>query len=97
MKKPKHLPLGTRVKFSSVLVKMKNNDRVMWPNFIFEDGPCDGVIIGVRTLKEGKTDYDPDCGSMFNAENHIQAYMVGTTLYRKPSFVPIDSVQEIIS
>jgi hypothetical protein len=93
--KNKHLPLGTKVEYRKVLVKMRGDNNVMWPDFVYEDGAEKGVIVGVRTLREGKYVLDSDSVPVFNITKSLQAYMVAQTLYRKPSFVPIDSVKEV--
>lgn len=95
MSKQKHLPLGTKVEFRQVLVKLRGDNNVMWPDFSYEDGPETGIVVGVRTLREGKYELDSDSVPVFKTTKSFQAYMVAQTLYRKPLFVPIDSAKEV--
>lgn len=49
--------------------------------------PMEVVLIGIRTLSNGTTDYDPECGYMYNGDEHFQALLVTDKLSRKPFYV----------
>lgn len=51
--------------------------------------PIIGVVIGKRTLANGNTYYEEDCGNIFTPEVYTKALLVVTGMKTKPFFVPI--------
>lgn len=47
----------------------------------------EGIVIGVRTLSDGGTDYDYEAGTQFYPESHFEAYLVAFAMSRKPFLV----------
>lgn len=53
-------------------------------------------IIGIRTLSNGKTDYDSDVGHMYDPKQFFQAILVVESLSRKPFYVPATQFYGVI-
>lgn len=97
----KPLALGTRVSFDKHLVKTKGYDgavffskrKTTWKEQSYNYK--DGIICGVRVLKEGYRDRDEDVGYFFEPTKTIKVYLVAVNLNMKPYFVPVDNVKEV--
>lgn len=50
--------------------------------------PVTGYVIGKRTLANGNTYYEEDCGNIFTPEVYTKALLVATDMKTKPFFVP---------
>lgn len=53
--------------------------------------PKEGIIVGIRTLSNGTTDYDNESGHMYDPKEHFRAILVYTSVTRKPVYVPINN------
>lgn len=51
--------------------------------------PITGVIVGIRTLSNGRTDFDNEAGYMYSPNYFFKALLVSVSLYRKPILVPL--------
>lgn len=54
-----------------------------------EIAPVDCFIIGIRTISNGRTESDPEVGTMYEAREHMKAILVVRTLYSKPFLIPL--------
>lgn len=51
--------------------------------------PIEGIVIGKRTLANGNTYYEEDCGNIFTPEVYTKALLVVTDMKTKPFYVPL--------
>jgi hypothetical protein len=58
--------------------------------------PTVGVIVGVRTVSNGRTDYEDDAGYIYSPKKFFRAILVSTSLYRLPILVPFETSTELI-
>lgn len=52
--------------------------------------PIEVMIIGKRTLRNGKIFYDSEVGSWFEHVNSVQAYLVVKDMNSKPFYIEIE-------
>lgn len=58
--------------------------------------PCEWhncILIGFRTLKNGRRDWDSECGWIFSPKEHIKAALVAIDMRQKPVLVPLDCIE----
>jgi hypothetical protein len=94
------ITLGSKVRFSKKLVRKGSNEldeagmfhryHRKWQNV--ETGPHDGVVVGVRNLRNGIIYYYPEEGNDFIPKEAFNAYQVSFHLYRKPVFVLLENL-----
>ena len=54
----------------------------------------DGIIIGLRTLRNGSSIYEPYEGWYFDAEEYIPAIIVAFSMKENPVYIPLDKYVE---
>lgn len=93
------ITLGTKVRFTvSLDRKNTHNDRV-WVKGASAGLPVmEGIVVGLRTLQNGKMEYEGDPeGNFYGAPYFVQtssfrAALVATHLYRKPVLVALEDL-----
>jgi hypothetical protein len=63
----------------------------VWETVKF-DTPMQGIVIGVRTISNGPTDFDSEAGYMYSPKEHFKALLVATTLHSKPILIPYPKI-----
>lgn len=48
-----------------------------------------GVVVGIRTVSNGRTDFDSEAGYMYSPKEFFQVLVVATSLYRQPILAPL--------
>lgn len=48
----------------------------------------DGIYLGTRTLQNGWSDYDDECGSMWAPIEHFRVSLVSPSKNKNPIYVP---------
>ena len=61
------------------------------PGFSWKPVPDRGVIVGVRTIADGHTDFD----RQFHPIAHHRVYLVAHSLYLKPIYLHLDDVRSL--
>lgn len=96
--------LGQRVIFTHPLERRgtwnaeKRRAGKAWKHSSYEKAAREeheGIIIGKRTLANGDTQWEDEVGTMFFPTEHFQAYLIATTLHRKPSVVRVENVRRV--
>ena len=85
-----------RVRFDRVLRRTCSNyeDRRFWQEIPLSK-KLEGVVIGVRTLSEGKVHYIYEEGNYYEHKNNVFALLVVFSPYRNPVYVLPGSVERI--
>lgn len=88
------MKLGQKVKFSKVLVRKRSTEldkrgfREYWRRWHeSEIQPTEGIVTGVRNLRNGVVEYIHDEGYDFMPTEKFNAYVVSFSLHRRPVFV----------
>ncbi len=94
------LKLGTKVHFdhSSILWREHLADSMRrWTRTRWGKDQHTGVIVGWRTLSNGKVTYgnDWDGSDEFRPTEHFKAYLVAYDMRRKPVYVLPEDLEEI--
>lgn len=78
------IQLGTKVTFDKYLRRVSNRGRKTW-----ETTPllAEGVLIGVRTLANGRREGGWEEPWYFIPSEHFRAYLIAYDLRRKPVYV----------
>ncbi len=63
-------------------------DTRVWEEIQLKE-PLEGIVIGSRTLSNGKTEYDNESGTTYIPKEHFNAVLVAVSLRNKPFFVRI--------
>lgn len=58
--------------------------------------PVTGILIGFRTLQEGVTTYDEECGRYFTPKTYLKVALVALSAYKNPVMCMLDSVNNEI-
>lgn len=85
---------GDLVTFSHNLKRGYEGGRKIWtPEPAFNPWGPDagtvrkGILIGKRTLSEGRVHHDYEDGSDWEADKYVRAFLVAFEMHRKPVFV----------
>lgn len=93
----KTVQLGQRVRVLATLRRVAEGRSGMawgrsWKRLGRESG--DAVIVGIRTLSNGLTEYPYDAGPLYTAKEHFPALLVSFDLRRRPVFALPEDVEE---
>lgn len=98
----KPLVLGQEVMFTHVLRRRREyTDRGYYQNAWVREpawnrtdqrAPVRGILVGMRTLSNGRASYDYDEGWAYEAETTQQAALVAYGLRRSPVYVDLDDL-----
>jgi hypothetical protein len=94
------LELGTKVHFDHSKVLWREHltgGKRRWQSVNWNKGYMEGVIVGWRTLANGRVTYgnDWDGSDQFRPTEHFKAYLVAYDLRRKPVYVLPENLEEI--
>lgn len=97
----KSLGIGTRIEFTATLKRRTNyphgeyGAQKYW--FRNECAPTTGLIIGLRTLSNGKRMWiGSEEGFEYTPTEHFRALLIAYAMNRKPVLVPLESVVPVI-
>lgn len=77
--------LGEQVQYTHRLFRHHRDGRRIWDTIPIATPPVKGIIVGKRTLYDGKVDYGNwEEPTTFTAENHFEVYLVVTNIRQKP-------------
>lgn len=91
------LTLGQRVRYTATLTRTDDpvaRRRRVWrpdPTWGHPDGR-EGIVVGLRTLANGISDWDPDGGYEWVPQETFPAVLVAFHVRRKPVLCPVDAV-----
>jgi hypothetical protein len=88
--------LGQQITIASVLKRMtkystpdeygRSKRLKVWENIPLEK-PNTAIVVGVRTLSNGYTDWDREIGNIYNPAKYFKALLVVSTLSSAPYYV----------
>lgn len=93
--------LGQRVTFSNADVLERATQtgpgyrtRKVWRTPLWKKpGESRGVVVGIRTLSNGRVTYNYDEPTEYTANEWFKAALIATDLLRKPVFVRVEDVK----
>lgn len=91
--------LGQKVRYTHRLLRQGDAPyHKSWlPIPTFTKEPLEGIIVGLRTLQNGISQYDWTAEQqLFTPDSYVTAYMVVSDLRRKPVFVLPEHIEEVL-
>jgi hypothetical protein len=95
-----HYELGQKIRVESTLTRkskfVKESDLSPYKYEVkFWDetklrNPVDGIVVGIRSLSNGRNHYIPEYGNDYEPKEHFRALIVAYHLSRKPLLVKIN-------
>ncbi len=91
-----NIKLGQQITVTSSLIRNKSyfdpyehgRTKRTWIDVPLKE-PVAAIVIGVRTLSNGETEYDKEAGAMYYPTEHFKALLVVTNLNNVPFFVKL--------
>lgn len=98
--------LGQRVWFKTNLIRRitfgippgqsRSKRRKEWQRAAYPPPLREGIVIGVRTLSDGFTDWDEYAGHSFTPDTRKRAVLIATALNLKPVYALVEDVEPIL-
>jgi hypothetical protein len=81
--------VGDKIQVSEFYQRRRGaKNRKEW-NINTKETPFLASVIGIRTLSNGDSEYECECGYIYIATEHFKALLVVKNIHSKPFYIPI--------
>jgi hypothetical protein len=95
-----NLKFGDKILFDTILERGfhwrkggRYDDKARWWHE-HEVPPAEGIVIGIRTLRNGHVEYINSWINPFYTEEHVKAYLVAFSISLNPVYCPIEGYNQ---
>jgi hypothetical protein len=83
---------GERINIKKVYRAYNKGDEKIWKQIDSSHDNC--IFLGYRTIKNGKTHYDDECGNYFVPSEHLSVMLISINTKENPIYSPIPIKEE---